>query len=80
MTANGGSGALHQFIDGRRVPSRSPDAGRLEVLDPSTGEQVEVGELAGPADVDAAVDAEVGDVRAVLGAVAGHAVTGRCSP
>ena len=48
---------MHQFIDGARVASCSSGAGSFEVVDPSTGEQVETGQLAGAADVDAAVAA-----------------------
>ena len=60
MTTVGRIDELHQFIDGARVAPRSSattSAGSFEVLDPATGEQVAAGEQAGPADVDAAVEA-----------------------
>jgi len=49
---------VHQFIDGRRVGARTPGNGSaFQVIDPATGQVVEAVELAGPDDVDDAVQA-----------------------
>ncbi|MGL5857388.1 MAG: aminobutyraldehyde dehydrogenase [Angustibacter sp.] len=47
--------SVHQWIGGRRVGPASTDSGSHDVVDPSTGQVVEQVQLAGPADVDAAV-------------------------
>jgi betaine-aldehyde dehydrogenase len=49
---------VHQFIDGtRRAPSSSDAAAAFAVTNPATGETVESVQLAGPADVELAVQA-----------------------
>jgi betaine-aldehyde dehydrogenase len=47
---------VHQFVSGQRRAAASADV-RFDVVDPATGETVETVDLAGPADVDAAVSA-----------------------
>jgi betaine-aldehyde dehydrogenase len=48
---------VHQFIDGKRRTATADGAESFGIVDPATGETVESLQLAGPADVDAAVSA-----------------------